>query len=49
MAKENQGRRGPNGKEGWVHFSYLSQTIGQATAVRDHRAHQSRFGLMALK
>ena len=27
--------RGPDCKEGWVHFSYLSQTIGQATAVRD--------------
>ena len=28
-------------------FSYLSQAIGQATAVRDYRAHQSRFGFSA--
>ena len=32
--------RGPDGKEGWVHFSYLSQTTGQATAVRDYSAQE---------
>jgi SH3-like domain-containing protein len=32
--------RGPHGKEGWVHFSYLSQTTGQAAAVRDYSAQE---------
>ena len=32
--------RGPDGKEGWVHFSYLSQTTGQATAVGDYSAQE---------
>ena len=27
--------RRPDGKEGWVHFSYLSQTTGKATALLD--------------
>src|SRR5438552_3247720 len=29
-----------DGKEGWVHLSYLSQTTGQATAVRDYSAQE---------
>jgi SH3-like domain-containing protein len=32
--------RGPDGKEGWVHFSYLSQTTGRATAVWDYSAQE---------
>ena len=32
--------RGPDGKEGWVHSSYLSQTTGQAKAVRDYSAQE---------
>jgi hypothetical protein len=32
--------RGPDGKEGWVHFSYLSQTTGQAKAVCDYSAQE---------
>jgi len=28
-------------------LSYSLQTIGQGTAVRDYRAHQSRFGFSA--
>jgi SH3-like domain-containing protein len=32
--------RGPDGKEGWVHFSYLSQTTGRATAVCDYSAQE---------
>jgi hypothetical protein len=32
--------RGPDGKQGSVHFSYLSQTTGQATAVRDYSAQE---------
>ena len=32
--------RGRDGKEGWVHFSYLSQTTGQATAVSDYSAQE---------
>ena len=30
----------PDGKEDWVNFSYLSQTIGQATAERDYSAQE---------
>jgi SH3-like domain-containing protein len=29
-----------DGKEGWVHLSYLSQTTGQATAVCDYSAQE---------
>jgi SH3-like domain-containing protein len=32
--------RRPDGKEGWVHFSYLSQTTGRATAVCDYSAQE---------
>ena len=32
--------RGPDDKEGWVHFSYLSQTTGEATALRDYSAQE---------
>jgi SH3-like domain-containing protein len=32
--------RAPGGKEGWVHFSYLSQTTGQSTAVCDYSAQE---------
>lgn len=32
--------RGPDSKEGWVHFSYLSQTTGQAKALRDYSARE---------
>jgi SH3-like domain-containing protein len=32
--------RGPDGKEGWVHLSYLSQTTGRATAVGDYSAQE---------
>src|SRR6266550_8567915 len=32
--------RGSDGREGWVHFSYLSHTTGQATAVRDYSAQE---------
>jgi SH3-like domain-containing protein len=32
--------RAPEGKEGWVHFSYLSQTTGPATAVHDYSAQE---------
>jgi SH3-like domain-containing protein len=32
--------RATDGKEGWVHFSYLSQTTGQATALRDYSAQE---------
>jgi hypothetical protein len=46
--KKTKGTAGQS-EEGWVHFSYLSQTIGQATATRDYRTHQSRFGLIAPK
>jgi len=30
--------RGPDGKEGWVHRSFLSQPSGQAVAVSDYSA-----------
>jgi len=32
--------RGPDGKEGWVHSSYLSQTTGRTTAVDDYSAEE---------
>jgi len=32
--------RGSDGREGWVHVSYLSHTTGQVTAVRDYSAQE---------
>jgi hypothetical protein len=32
------GCRGPDGKEGWVHRSFLSESSGHATAVSDYSA-----------
>ena len=30
--------RGPDGKEGWVHRSFLSESSGHATAISDYSA-----------
>ena len=30
--------RGPDGKEGWVHRSFLSESSGRATAISDYSA-----------
>jgi hypothetical protein len=43
-SKKNQDRRGPDGKEGCVHFSYLSHTIGQATARTDRNISRASRG-----
>jgi hypothetical protein len=32
--------QGPCAKEGWVHFSFLSQTTGKVTALRDYSARE---------
>jgi SH3-like domain-containing protein len=32
--------RGPDGKEGWVHRSFLSQSSGRAIAVSDYSARE---------
>ena len=32
--------RGPDGKEGWVHQSFLSQSSGHATAISDYSARE---------
>ena len=32
--------RGPDGKEGWVHRSFLSESSGDATAISDYSARE---------
>ena len=32
--------RGPDGKEGWVHRSFLSQSTGRALAISDYSARE---------
>jgi SH3-like domain-containing protein len=32
--------RGPDGKEGWVHRSFLSESSGHATAISDYSARE---------
>ena len=45
--KRTKDAAGQTAKKAGFTFSYLSQRIGQARAVRDYRAYQSRFGFSA--